>query len=418
MQRVKGSTKYDTIRRYLEHIYLYGFFSREDWEELGREKDYDKMLSLIREVYPEIDENAVWKDRKKYLRFLRQYADSLEQRLIKTYSLYGLDEEEMLDLLRIFIFLQKGPCTVQDLACHLEVNSTNQDRAFDALSRRRLRELEEYGFVIKQKKSSSGRASETCYALATDVLRDLSETELEALYAFVCFAGGITYPRVPADYLKHSLERRVSSVPQSAPVLLRHHGKRGVFDEDIVYAVLQAIHARRKLSLRVDGELLPHELIPVAIRVDQRLGRWYLLAFADKPVIYRISRLSHVVEKETVVHEEWCVAEDAVLNAFGTVGFSGKDLEEEPTLVEVELHFQKRPELLAQFRRELRLGQILEEDGCLVYRVLIRDPGELMPFLRSYAPWIHIRPGTHELDKRLRLDLQAMKERLEDGFSS
>ena len=68
-----GVREYNRIRRYLEHIYLYGFFSREDFAQakIGGVKDYDYGMKLLRSLYPETEDAAVWKDGRKYLRIQR-----------------------------------------------------------------------------------------------------------------------------------------------------------------------------------------------------------------------------------------------------------------------------------------------------------------------------------------------------------
>ena len=57
---LKGVREYDRIRRYLENIYLYGFFSRDDFAQagVGSVKDYDFGVNLIRSIFPETDDAA------------------------------------------------------------------------------------------------------------------------------------------------------------------------------------------------------------------------------------------------------------------------------------------------------------------------------------------------------------------------
>ena len=54
---------YNRIRRFLSHIYLYGFFSREDFARsgIGSAKDYDYGMKLIRAIFPDSDQAALWR---------------------------------------------------------------------------------------------------------------------------------------------------------------------------------------------------------------------------------------------------------------------------------------------------------------------------------------------------------------------
>ena len=101
MSSPKGVREYNRIRRYLERIYLYGFFSREDFAraKIGSVKDYDYGVKLIRSVFPETENAALWKDGRKYLRVQRQYALSGENRMADSYLLYAMDAEDELPTL-------------------------------------------------------------------------------------------------------------------------------------------------------------------------------------------------------------------------------------------------------------------------------------------------------------------------------
>lgn len=77
------------------------------------------------------------------------------------------------------------------------------------------------------------------------------------------------------------------------------------------------------------------------------------------------------------------------------------------------MHFDSAPGMRTQFEREIRQGQIIEQDGQEYYCAYVNDPGELVPFLRSFAPWLRILPGEHDLDSRISSQLTQMLENLE-----
>ena len=414
MGNVSGITKYDSIRRYLEQIYLYGFFSREDWISLGKEKDYDKIIALIREIYPELDEDAIWRDRKKYLRFQREYSSSGTNLLMDTYMLHAMDEkEELPELLRVLSFVSDAPRSLQDIARWVETFEPEETRDMYALIRRRTQELEKYGYLHREKSNYYGRL-DTLYSIQDNILDKLNDDELIQLYQFICFAAGVTFPRVAASYLLRSIERRMPETPQRNPLLLRHYDRRSVFDEDVVYTLLAAIENQQKITAQKSGTTEKVYMIPVAIRVDARLGRWYVLGMEEKPAIYRISLLEQVKTGTVVDKRSWENARSSVLKVFEYAAFSGQGLQDPPQLVEAELHFKEAPGMYLQFCREMRLGEIIKEENREVYRVWIHDPGELVPFLRSFAPWLKVLPGRHNLDEKIKSDLEKMKRAMEE----
>ena len=156
-------------------------------------------------------------------------------------------------------------------------------------------------------------------------------------------------------------------------------------------------------------------MLPVALRIDTRLGRWYLLAMEEAPVIYRVSLIQSIKPGTVTAETDWRAAKATVLRAFAHAGCSGAVPAEGPVLVEAELRFQNVPGMRVQFARELRIGSIIVRDGKEYYQAEINDPLELMPLLRSFSPWLRILPGHHDLDVRLREDLRQMRASLEQG---
>ena len=106
----------------------------------------------------------------------------------------------------------------------------------------------------------------------------------------------MTYPRVAGSFLLRTLERecrrRGLEPGESSPFLLRHNTNRDVFDEDLVCRLMEAAEERRMVELvqRRDRLLVQ----PVALRVDGRLGRWYLLAMGERPQLMRVSVIRSV----------------------------------------------------------------------------------------------------------------------------
>lgn len=415
MAKINGITKYDSVRRYLEQIYLYGFFSREDWIEIGKAKDYDKMIALVREIFPELEDDAIWRDRKKYLRFEREYTLSGTNRLLDTYMLHAMDEKgELSELLRVLSFVSEAPRSLQDISKWLETFEPAENRNMYALVRRRTQELEKYGYLKREKSDYYGRL-DTLYSVQNDILKELDTEETTQLYEYLRFTAGVTYPRVAASFLQRTVERRMPEVPRGNSVLLRHYDRRSIFDEDMVYCLLSAIHKNQRVHAQLRNSERKTSFVPVAIRVDTRLGRWYVLAMEQHPVIYRISLLEHLNIGEAVEKKVWEEIRDSVLEIFKDVGFSGFNLSGPTQLVEADLNFNELPGMYMQFQREMRMGEIIEQDGEKMYRVWMHDPGELVPFLRSFAPWVKVRPGAHKLNEIIERDLEIMKKALDDG---
>lgn len=410
MPEAGGVREYNRIRRFLSCIYLYGFFSREDFARsgIGSVKDYDYGMKLIRAMFPDAEEAALWQDGRKYPRFARSYDRSGENRMADSYLLHALDaEKDLPQLLDIFSALGEGEWTLEELRRRLETHCEDENTDQYSLVRRRVLDLVAYGYAVKK-----GRR----FSLASNWLGQLTQAELEQLYELVCFAAGTTYPRVAGSFLRRSVERELRhrgvEVPAKPALLLRHSVNANVFDEEIVFE-LRKIIAQHTMAILTTAEGQT-AVLPVALRIDTRLGRWYLLSLEnDVPAIRRVSGIRSVKKGTPVPSSQWEAAEQAVHARFARAGCSGAMPWGEPVRVEARLAFSEAPGMRAQFAREIRLGRIVAREDGEYYEAEVNDPLELLPLLRSFSPWLRVLPGPHGLDRRLREDLLQMYQAAE-----
>lgn len=408
MANLEGVREYNRIRRYLEYIYLYGFFSREDFAQanIGSVKDYDYGVKLIRSIFPEAEGAALWKDGRKYLRVQREYALSGKNRMADSYLLYSMDvENELPTLLGIFSCLAEGKKTVddtcRDTAIHTQVTSSLNYHTV----RRWLQDLVEYGYGEKK-----GRY----YQLRDNPLKALSEDEVWQLYWYTLFASGITYPRVAGSFLLRTLERellrRGQQPMEESPFLLRHSVNRNIFDEDLLCRLMEAMEQHRPVRLLRETDSLLVQ--PAALRVDSRLGRWYLLAKGAAPLMTRVSTIRDIKLENPLSPAEWEAGVEACRTAFAHSGVSGFLSPDGPATIRAHLRVAQSPGMGAQFLRELRAGAVQSGEDGEEYQAEMNDPMELIPFLRSYSPWLSLEDGEHGLKEAIQRDLRSMRESL------
>lgn len=409
MAGVDGVREYNRIRRFLGHIYQYGFFSREDFAraKVGSVKDYDYGAKLIRAIFPDSGDAALWQDGKKYLRIQRDYARSGENRMTDSYMLHTMDEQEELpELLYILSGLRPGPKTLDELCSLVELHCRDEGASKYPTVRRRVLDLVKYGYVVKNKK---------LFSLAPDPFERLSHRELEQLLEYVRFSGGVTYPRTAASFLRRTLERemlrRGLTVVSEPSLRLRHSVNANVFDEEMVYKLLDLIREHRMAELEVNSGKVA--VLPIALRADSRLGRWYVLTMEDRPTLRRVSSILNVKPGEPVSAEDWQESSRAVLDTFAHTGCSGAMDFGKPVMVEAKLEFGAYTGMRNQFAREIPMGEIVNREDGEYYVALVNDPNELLPLLRAFSPWLRVLPGCHGLDKKLQGDLLAMKTALE-----
>lgn len=429
-KNITGRRQYESIRSLLSHIYLYGFFSREDFEAANiiKVKSYDQELRLIYDIFPKDEQNALVRSGRKYPRMERLYTESGKYGLSGSYSLYTMDEQKELPLtLSMLNGLAQEPATAPELCSRLEKEGKSDADGSSLYNwvLRHLKDLASAGYLCK---------NGSRFAVSPDILGILSEDELMQFEHFVTFASGVGYPRATGYFICEQVAneryRRGDTHEHPSPFLLRHNTNANILDEDLVYQLLDIIaqHAeaevkwdKLKTEKAVQGRVKPAAetvtLLPVAVRIDTRLGRWYLLGMrGEMPTMVRLGSIHAVKKGKPVSEEVWEHAVQTVADTFTHTGCSGRITYGDTTEVRAELHFDSAPGMRTQFEREIRQGQIIEQDGQEYYCAYVNDPGELVPFLRSFAPWLRILPGEHDLDSRISSQLTQMLENLEKNM--
>lgn len=398
----EGFQDYERVRRYAEHIYLYGFLGRKDFDEIvgGSAKDFDTVLPFLKAIFPKDSENGLYGHKLKQIR--RRYASSGENRMTRAYMLHSINiETYLLQYLTLLSALRQGQQKLQalDLATWNLPGARDSDTYANAI--RRLGELKDYGCM--QEKLPVGQ-----YALQPDTY---SDEQVQQLHAYVCFAAEVTYPRVPGSFLRRTLERelyrRGLTPTGGSPFILRHNTSHNVFEEEIVFLLLDAIAEKRWVQIN------QRRYLPVQLRPECRYGRWYVVLvewYKEQlsPSIRPLSRVTYMV----VLEQEqdgalWQQAKQTAARAYEHSLYSGRKAEK-PVMVEIRLCFGEQRGLKNQFVREIRKGQIVPKSDGTYYQVMINDPTELQPLLRAYSPWLQILPGDHDLNETLCNSLSDM----------
>ena len=403
MQKEKrtGISDYQRIRRYLGDIYLYGFLKRKDFASKndGSAKNYSFMLHFIQSLLT-VEQDGEHKRDSHSIR--RKYHLSGNSRMTDSYMYHALEpQSNMVELLHILATLNSADKRMPQLMQWVESHVYSSPSP--GTIRNRVETLIDYGCIEKK----AGRT----YALVDDGLSTLTDAQLLQLYHYVCFASGTTYPRVAGSFLKRTLERRLyaknQAVTQQFPILLRHSSNHVIFDEELLY--LLQTYMEQRVWLSFDGR----KRLPVQIRVDVRLGRWYVLCVDQNnhPCIEKLAAVEALGKLETATEQQWNHAVQAIEKAYAHVLFSSRT--RKPVLVEVKLEFSNAPGLYRQFLREIRIGKVIQRPDGKYYAAWVSDPAELKPFLRTYAPYLRILPGEHNLAQLLRSDLSQMLDALD-----
>lgn len=397
---------YARIRKVLGKIYIYGFYSRTDFEGLNK-NTYDKESLRLYELFGPESLKTVTRSKRKYLQFRRRYFESMERGLYRTYLIksYSARDLELAAILLSLLAKSRDGLSLTAAFQLTEQFFQGSDAQLKSTVRRRLLEFCEAGYI---------RREGTLYRLNDCLFEGLPRELLERLHGYLGLCVQAFSPRVAGCCLKGNLERYlgVGSPPGDA-FLVRHGNYHNIPDEEILYRLLDCCLNGRTARLRcrlpeAEGEQTV-EVCPVKARLDAKLGRWYLLALRDGcPAILRVSDIFDVRPGAPMDYEACRNSVDA---AFEHSLISFRRQPGAPFLLELELCFQAHPWQKAQFLREMPCGEVSCREGRQIYTVWINDPVELLPWLRCYSADIRFLRDDYGLRAMLLEDLREMLHR-------
>lgn len=415
----QGFKQYDRLRKYLGLIYLYGCFRAEDLAKVNNRsvQHYNATIKLLWELFWQDQGDTATMKRKnnKTCPYIpRSYTASAQNRMADSYMMFSVDRKaQVLLCLRTLQRLRSGDARASDLEKsmidQMLLDKVILDEEVYQNARNLAVQLTQFGYYTQTPRGK--------YARHIDGVEALELEELLRLYTYVCFAANVTYPRVPGSFLRRTLERellrRGEIPPEVSPFVLRHNSSHNVFDEEVVFRLLHLMDKKQAIS--IDG--VKH--LPVQLRVDCRMGRWYALMAREEegrlvPCIRAVSRMELPTACQGGNDPAWAEAKALVEKTYSHSLFSGIT-EDAPVTVEARLLFGAEQGRRDQFVRELRMGEVVQTPDGEVYRAEVSDPLELIPLLRSYAPWLRVLPGNHDLDTRLRQSLEQMRADLQDA---
>lgn len=401
----KNIRDFECLRSVMQRMYTYGFYTREDFIQkgvVGSPKAYDNIVRQLRDLYcADIDESSVLKEdtqgrgRYKCYKFNRSYFESAGDKLAAAYGLFAISEGGIVDILRcLSLSSTKKGTTVSDVA----KDSTDVEGADrTATISRRMSDLRSYGYIHGEKRINR----------LNDILKNIPNEQLVRLYYLSSFYAGAGYPRIPAVFIRNAIKRQIAYRDLPRPTdafLFRDNACGNVFDEPVVYQLLLCCMNQNQVEARLHK--VKKILKPVYLKIDTKLGRWYLFAMCDdSPTVIRVSNISKV--KALKEKFDYIQALSAIDGCFKNSYVSGEKAAA-PTRVEAELNFTESA-MRTQFEREILIGSIEHRGEKEVYCADVNDPKEVKPFLRSYGAYLNILPGEgHSLDTDIQNEYERM----------
>ncbi len=397
---------YENIRKILRDIYIFGCFTRDDFIEMGMSgRKYDNEQRRLSAYLPEKFLQKRRVDKKVLLYCTYRQEDSEKNYLAETYRNKSFTT---LDVMSYFFIQQllnenielSAPEILESLPLY------NEERIFtkDNL-RTKLDELIDKGYLTARK---DGR--KTLYSLAEDLWKDFSNEELLDLLRYTEFVMNVSPFELPYFFLYKKLalyiecERHIS-VPKDEIFAFKHNHLFNALDNDILLEILRACSNGTTLQVKLSNQL-EEELLPVKVIHDSTYGRQYLCAFSthyEKRKIVRLDLIESIRCDRKMTQDELTVVDGII--AFLDECWCTAAIDED--LREVVIHFifdeEEEPYVFRRIIKEGHDGDVKRlEKNKYEYRLRVRDPREMIPWIRSFGERAKVvSSGEYDLSRLL-----------------
>lgn len=397
--------RFDKIRSYVRDFYIYGFKTREDYQDKSS-RTYDNERRRIESWfsgYIRYDYNAEHK---------KSVSITLDSNRIPVNPLYEVwksksftDNDIMLHFLLLDIMQEQGFWNVESLTDELQ---NRYQVLFDSQTvRKKLVEYEKEGILLLRKE---GRKNQ--YSLAPDI-RTAFPDLFPALSDAVCFFQGAAPFGFAGSTILDSWQA------DNNLFRFRHDYLVHTLEDEVLFPLLQAVREEKKVRLTIkstkNAQIREVVCTPVKILVSTQTGRRYACVRKEtskRLVSYRLDGIRQVdlldPDPQFSSHVE---AFEKNCSACWGVSFGSS---RKPDTVRMQVVLDEASELyiLDRLEREGRNGQITRlEPGIYEYTTTCWDSAELLPWAKTFTGRVRSFTCTNQaVEQRFWADMRAMKE--------
>ena len=426
---------YDNIRRILRDIYIFGCFSRDDFIEMGISgRKYDNEQRRINAYLPEgfVKKRRVNKKVQYYCSYsLDDEGNSClgENYLVETYQNKSFTLLDVMSYFYVLGILNENPgLSLNDILDRIP--QTNGEISFTKDNLRiKLIELEERGLIQSY---SQGRAVKYC--LTEDIWDAFTVEELKSIYIYLDFARNAMPLEMPYVFLQRKLRmylcrKGIADLPEGV-FQFKHNHLFNVLDNEIMLELLRAIKSRKSAIITRTGCDETIEVIPLKIIHECTYGRQYLYCVeADarskdhcvednphpKALMIRLDKIDTVTAGLELNEDEYRAIAGAHYGEEECWCTSGLGERLHRVTIEVLLDESREGYILRRIIREGHGGTVTKRsDGVYEYAIEVRDPLEMIPWIRSFGEHMRVVDDDGTLLKeKMALDWKRAIEKYE-----
>ncbi len=411
---------YEQLRQTLMTIFIYGCYDRTQLQKRMLERGYkysdrtcDTLLQCIRYFWKDTENQTRFPCGRKIHYFPAGRYSVNENILWRIYHIKSFLERDA----NLFFFINSAiqhltkdssDAFTYDNIIRQMYDDTKIIELFDYKEKQKIRreilKLKEWGFI----ESDNPKTPKT--KAVENIFEKISKKDLLFIYELLDLYRDI----LPLSTLGYSLQLNIKdylvyeegfSLPSHDNIFIhKDMFSQNILNDEILFQIYIAIEENKYISMDYDnrhtGKRLIQKFLPQKIIIDFMYGRQYVLGtLNDNPIMYRLDKISKV--KLSIKQHQKPIASDINLQG---VWSSSCRLQDSTTVIVDFIFPESKAGGLIKKLNSQRRGGIVEpiSDTHVVYTVNVNDPNEMLPWIRSWAPFAQvISSSKHNLQEKI-----------------
>ncbi len=397
----KTFKNYNRLRDFIRNVFLYGCRNRKDYLDLNIKKSrtYDDFIRILSDCIEPAFIRRNTSGHTKNLSFANDMYQNPYNFLIRTYFNKTLNKNTycMIIVMQI-LAAARAPLSAQEINDNVPGFKPYSDideivyneKIIETLNytaiNRALTYLLKTGLIVKKGKK---------YSTTTNILENLTLSEIKELSAACTFYTNITPVSVPGYYFTDTLKRFTAYKFKYNLHEANYWQYRGcnliqIVDDEIICIILQAIRNNQNVKFVYGNKTNPVTATPIAIASDYPYGRTYLIT--KQGIIYRIDKIQTI---NPIKKEQLNIATNSKTSNNKTIDliftFTPEDDPREVIFIKDKLEKE------ASWMKMNKLS-----DYCYQYTAQVQDAVKFAPWIRTFHKYVSLgKTCDQELAARL-----------------
>lgn len=398
---------YDTIRDILRNFYLYGCYSRGDFDKKkisGRKYDNERrrIMNYMNRKY--VQEHT--EGHTKYISLNYDMFRCTENFLSYSFLTRSFNWNDIV----LYFFIQQilneenQSMTIEELMDALIAKLSNESDDFPSFEistlRRKVKQMYVENLLELEMDKNRKR-----YRISDDFFSCLTNQEILLLLEAVTFFSNTATVCVPGVYLAETIKNymkyeRGIDIDSSDTFMYKHTHLQSILDDEITWIIINCISNHRKIRFKYGPKHVQKHVIPLKMIRDIQYGRQYLYGVdttTNQLALFRLDKIHDARQDDKEKPKEYPCKNDQEAD-FKSWCATLLDQSRGLITVEVEINIVENTQgyILDRFRREGKWGTITKlEKGRYLYAIEVTDPNEMIPWLRTFAGFIKVRESSH-----------------------